>query len=264
MAETAVATREPANSIAPAAPEMTGDSSRMLSLIERVAVMPDAKIENIERMYALFERQQDREAKAAYAAALADMQAELPVINRNGKIEIRKKDKDGERSGAVQQSTKYALWEDINEAIGPVLTKHGFALSFRISTAQDGKLAITGILSHRLGHQEETTINLMHDSTGSKNAVQAVGSSASYGKRYTAGLLLNFTSRGEDDDGKAAGDESPINQEQLQQLIALADDVAADKEKFCKYLKVDSFAEIPASRFKEATDALEAKRKKVS
>jgi hypothetical protein len=45
---------------------------------------------------------------------------------------------------------------------------------------------------------------LPHDSTGSKNAVQAVGSSTSYGKRYTACALLNITSRGEDDDGETA------------------------------------------------------------
>ena len=39
------------------------------------------------------------------------------------------------------------------------------------------------------------------DTTGSKNGVQAVASSVSYGKRYTAGLLLNITTTGEDDDG---------------------------------------------------------------
>ena len=39
------------------------------------------------------------------------------------------------------------------------------------------------------------------DTSGSKNGVQAVASSVSYGKRYTAGLLLNITTTGEDDDG---------------------------------------------------------------
>ncbi|WP_409524602.1 ERF family protein [Pseudomonas sp.] len=41
------------------------------------------------------------------------------------------------------------------------------------------------------------------DTSGSKNAVQAVGSSTSYGKRYVMSALLNLTTRGEDDDGHA-------------------------------------------------------------
>src|SRR6185503_15653016 len=95
---------------------------------------------------------------------------------------------------------------------------HGFALSFRTGSAPDGKLTVTGILSHRAGHQEETTLALMHDSTGSKNSVQAVGSSISYGKRYTAGALLNITSRGEDDDGKLAGAPEYITETQVSEL----------------------------------------------
>ena len=43
------------------------------------------------------------------------------------------------------------------------------------------------------------------DTTGSKNAVQAVGSSTAYGKRYVMEALLNLTSRGQDDDGKRGG-----------------------------------------------------------
>ena len=38
------------------------------------------------------------------------------------------------------------------------------------------------------------------EASGNRNAVQAVASSVSYGKRYTASALLNLTSHGEDDD----------------------------------------------------------------
>jgi hypothetical protein len=123
------------------------------------------------------------------------MQPKLPVVGERGGIK--------NNNGQVQST--YALWEDINDAIRPLLAEHGFALSFKVGQAQDGKITITGILSHREGHQEETTLTLVHDSSGSKNSVQAVGSSVSYGKRYTAMALLNITTRGEDDDGKAAG-----------------------------------------------------------
>jgi hypothetical protein len=133
------------------------------------------------------ERAISREAKSAFDAAMADMQPELPSIGERGKA-------------VVQGSTRYtfALWEDINAAIKPVLMRYGFALTFRTDFANG--ITITGVLSHRSGHREETSITLPKDDTGSKNAVQAVASSVSYGKRYTASALLNLTSHGEDDD----------------------------------------------------------------
>lgn len=198
----AIATQNVENlPIMPAASE----SAAILSVIERMATNPDIDPERIERFIALKERMEANAARKAFAAALSELQADLPVIEERGKIEVRKKTQSGERDGEVQQSTSYALWEDINEAIKPHLKTHGFALSFRTGQSTDGRVTVTGILSHREGHQEETTMVLQHDSTGSKNAVQAIGSSTSYGKRYTAAALLNLTSRGEDDDGKAAG-----------------------------------------------------------
>ena len=140
------------------------------------------------------ERVQSREAQTAYYADLAKMQPNLPIIDERGGI----KNRDG-----VVQST-YALWEDVNEAIRPTLADHGFSLSFRVSRSE-GEIVVTGILAHRLGHREETTLALPTDTSGSKNAVQAVGSSTSYGKRYTAFALLNLTTTGEDDDGNKAG-----------------------------------------------------------
>ena len=49
-------------------------------------------------------------------------------------------------------------------------------------------------------------MKLPADTSGSKNVVQAIGSSVSYGKRYTMQALLNITSGGEDDDGHSGGE----------------------------------------------------------
>jgi len=182
----------------PAAP-VVSESAAIIQVIERAAMNPNVDIDKMERLLQMQERIMERNARSAYAAALSRMQEHLPVIAENGRIVVRDK-----VTKEVIQSTGYALWEDINEAIKPVLSAHGFALSFKTGLAPDGKITVTGILSHRDGHSEETTMILPHDSTGSKNAVQAVGSSTSYGKRYTACALLNITSRGEDDDGETA------------------------------------------------------------
>lgn len=236
------------------------ESAALMQVIARAASDPNVNIDKMERLLQMQERIMAQRARGAYAAALARMQPELPEVNRRGKIEVRAKDASGERNGKLLQSTPYALWEDVNEAIKPVLAKHGFALSFRTGRSPEGSITVTGILSHEEGHQEETTMVLPHDSTGSKNAVQAIGSSTSYGKRYTAAALLNLTSRGEDDDGEAAGASEPLNLEQIEQLQTMIDEVGADTPRFCRTLGVEALAALPSRRFDEAVALLAKKR----
>lgn len=237
---TAVATRHTQDQT-----PVVSHSEGLIAVIERAATNPDVDIDKMERLLQMHERIVERDAKAAYAAALARMAPELPVIAERGGIK--------DRAGNIQ--SRYALWEDINDAIKPVLSAHGFALSFRTGR-EEGQITVTGVLSHEAGHAEETTITLPHDSSGSKNAVQAVGSSTSYGKRYTAGLLLNLTSRGEDDDGKAAGDAGTITDDQADEIRRLIDATGAKVGPFLEYIGAPSVADIPAGKFEAAKSAL--------
>jgi hypothetical protein len=165
------------------------EAGAILSMIERAARDPAVDIEKMERLFAMQERMLLRNAEAAYNEALASMQPELPEVEQHGQN--------------THTKTRYAKWEDIHEAIAPVLSKHGFALTFRTAEA-NSKVTVTAILRHRDGHKDETALSLPTDTGAGRNAVQAVGSSLSYGKRYTACAILNIRTRGEDDDGKAA------------------------------------------------------------
>lgn len=192
------------------------ESATIMAIIQQVATNPAADIDKMERLMVMHQQHQDRLAKQAFDAAMAEMQKKLPVIRERGAIRDKFKN---------VQST-YALWEDINEELKPVLAKFGFALSFRIPRNAGG-VEVEGVLSHRDGHRETTSILLPVDATGSKNPVQSVASSVSYGKRYTAGALLNFTTTGEDDDGQGANQkpgpttETVITPGQTAQLTAL-------------------------------------------
>lgn len=180
--------------------ELAPQVGRPATLIDAIAAAArDEKMDvaKFQALVAMHLQLADRDARVQYLTDLAEMQPQLPDVTERGGIT--------NNSGQVQST--YALWEDINQAIKPILAAHGFNLSFRTGRA-DGAITVTGVLGHRGGHQEETTIVLPLDTTGNKNAVQAVASSVSYGKRYTAGALLNLTSRGEDDDGQAAGGDA--------------------------------------------------------
>lgn len=180
------------------------EPTSILNVIARAAADPNTDVDKLERLYRLKLDMEAREAKAAYLTALAEMQPELPVITKHGVISKNEKDERGQRTGRQEAMTKYAKWEDVVEGITPVLAKHGFSLSFRVAQPTVERVAISGVLGHKGGHTEETTLALPIDSSGAKNNVQGWGSSVSYGKRYTAFALLNISARGEDDDGHSA------------------------------------------------------------
>lgn len=192
-------------------PMIAGESQAVLSMIERVVLNPEADMDKLDKMLDMQERILNRNAKQAYTADLAAMQTKLPLVAKKGK--------------GYNEAT-YAKLEDINEAIRPALEAHGFAVTFRIKQAEKF-VTITAILSHKLGHSEETDIVLPLDTTGNKSMVQAAGSTISYGKRYAIGALLNI-STGDDTDGadptgedeKKPRGPQPISDDRLKKAIA--------------------------------------------
>ena len=190
--------------------DQSSDSTALMSMIERVCLSPDADIAKLEKMLDMQERVLDRNARQAFTADLASMQIELPRIAENGK---------------GHNSAKYALLEDINDAVRPVLNKLGFAVTFSIDQT-DRNVTVVARLSHKMGFSEETRLSLPLDTSGNKNPVQAAGSTISYGKRYAICALLNI-STGEDCDGglpvqnqQRAIAKSLITEERLTAAIA--------------------------------------------
>jgi hypothetical protein len=239
MAETALAERI---ETAPATVETLPTSD--MAFIERMALNPAIDPEKLERLIAMQKDMAATTAKAAFTAAMVRMRPDLPVIEKKG----------------LSNNGAYGKWEDIQGAVDPVLASHGFALSFKTSSAPNS-ITVTAILRHEGGHEDSTELTLPADNSGSKNSVQAVGSSVSYGKRYTAGALLNLRIAGDDDDGGKAGGNMPVSDEQRDRLLALASQKGADLVRFCKFFKIEAVADLPASKYDQAIKMIEAKRK---
>jgi len=163
--------------------------SSVALMFERLASNPDVDVAKLERLIAMQERILAHNATSEFNAAFAEMQAEIPSIVERGKTD----------------KGKYALIEDIADAVKPILQRHGFSLAFRTAWPDKGTVLVTGMLTHKGGHCRESQFLSAADSSGSKNAIQGLGSAITYGRRYTTKDLLNITSREEDDDGAAAG-----------------------------------------------------------
>jgi hypothetical protein len=206
------------------------------------AVESGADINMIEKLMNLQERWEANQARKAFDAAVADAKAEIKPVVRNA---------------TGHNAKKYADFAAIANAVDPIISKHG--LSYRFRTAQTDKIAVTCILSHKSGHYEETTLCGPADSSGSKNAIQSIGSTLTYLQRYSLVQALGLAASN-DDDGKDASSGEFITLEQVEELVALADEVSADKEAFCRYFKVDGFANIKDKDFPRAIAALNKKR----
>lgn len=234
----------------PRMPSVVNESAAIITVIERAAMNPNVDIDKMERLLMMQERIMAKNAEQLFNAALAEMQEKLPTIEATGEIK--------NRDGKVQ--SRYAKWEDINEAIKPILREYGFALTFKSEI--NGSVKVTGILTHKAGHREQTEITLPADTSGSKNAVQAVASSVSYGQRYTAKLLLNITSRGEDDDGQSAAQQKAkepmkaprITGAQIADLRNALKVAGIDEPSFLKAAKVDSINAITVDRFQHCKE----------
>ncbi|QLG93734.1 ERF family protein [Pseudomonas yamanorum] len=188
----------------------------IMAVISRAAADPTCDIEKMERLMAMHERMQDKAAEAAFNAAMAQMQCEIPTVAH----------------GALNEHTEktYATLDDINVMIKPIMQAHGFAISFKVEHVGEG-VNVTGILMHRDGHREQTTMLLPVDIGKGRNAVQAVGSSTTYGKRYVMCALLNITTgEARDDDGEGAVLPTLVTEPQANQLQALLDK-CSDKAK---------------------------------
>lgn len=180
-------------------------SSAVLQVIQRAASDPTCDVDKLERLLAMKERMDAKNAQTEFNAAMAAMQCDIPSIAERGEGHNRK---------------SYATLEDINDVIKPIMQRYGFAISFRVEHLASG-INVTGVLMHKAGHREETSLLLPADTSGNKNAVQAVASSVSYGKRYVMCAMLNISTRGEDDDGYAAAPQATITAAQAKQLSAL-------------------------------------------
>ena len=182
---------EPPAKIAPSPKPQRG----LVSMFERLAKDPTVDVEKLQRLIDLQERILKHNAEAAFNAAFSAMQGDIPEIDEKGRLINHK-------TGQLQST--YAKNEDIQRALRPILQQHGFALSFRTEWPESGQVRLIGILTHREGHSRESVFLAAADDSGNKNAIQALGSTVSYGHRYVTADLLNITSRAQDDDGQAS------------------------------------------------------------
>jgi len=254
---------------APAAQAPAADN--MLSVIAAAVIDPRCDVAKMQALLDMQKQIEEREAEKAFTRAFLPLQKELPVINRDGKIEVRAKDQKGERTGPLQQSTPYATYPNIMTICKPILHDHGFTFSSKVKPAGDGRILVISRLKHVDGHFEESEFPLQADTTGSKNNAQGWGSSQQYGMRYNALALLNIITRAaqeHDSDGHDGAfkhgkvkqgealietqAEELVSEDQLIKVRELIEWCGVPIPKFCEHFGIKKISDLPAKMFEAA------------
>mgnify|MGYP003132406257 CR=1 FL=1 len=208
----------------------------------QIAVEKNADPDQLNKLLDFQERCEAKDARMAFEKAITQFRQECPAIEKT-------------REG---YGYNYAGLAESLDTIKEALGSHG--LSVRWNTDADAsQIVVTCILSHVGGHQEKTSLPAPPDTSGKKNSVQAVGSTVSYLSRYTMFSLLGIAAQDQDTDGVPPNDPEFITAAEAAHLEKLADQVEANKKKFLAYLKVESFAQIPAAQYSAAESALKKK-----
>jgi len=220
-------------------------ATKAVSIID-YAIANNASFEQMQQLIDMQRSNEIWEAKKEFNSAMGKFRANAPNIIKDSHVNYTS------QKGTTDY--KHASLGNVVKAISQSLAKEG--LSHRwTSTQSSGIIEVTCILSHSLGHSETTSMSSAYDSSGGKNAVQAIGSTKTYLERYT---LLGITgcATEEDSDGIAAEDRLFITEPQIEVIEKLAK--SANKlDGFCKFYNIESASNLQQRDYKEAVDMLE-------
>lgn len=225
----------------------------VFALIEKMMTTPEADVSKLQVLQEIYYKEQDRQAERDFNEALMRVKQDMPIIKKNRAIsyDLDKNDK----SKGVKEIAKYATLDEIDKHVAPLLKRESLSLSYDTELKDGGGAVVVGTLRHIKGHSRKASIPLPLDTSGGKNNVQGMGSTFSYGRRYTLCMLLDIVVIGDDDDG--AGGE--ITNEQAVELDLLLNESGMDKVKFLKLAEAESVQTIKLKNHGRSINAVKAK-----
>jgi len=179
--------------------EIQKTESPLMAAAELVKANGNMEVGKLKELLDLQERWEAGQAKKAYVQAMSDFKANPPEIlkDRNVKYHTQKGDVD----------YNHATLHNVTTCINKALSVHGLTAAWM--TSQDnGSIKVTCKITHIMGHSEETCLSAPPDNTGSKNVIQAIGSTVTYLQRYTLLTLTGLATYDQDDDGAGASKPS--------------------------------------------------------
>ncbi len=201
----------------------------------------------LESLVGLYDRMQAKNAEREFNQAFAKFQSELPAVNATKIVP--------DKQGVTKY--KYAPFEEIMDAVKPVLVANGFSVSFNSRFMEGGRIVSICTLRHVGGFSQSNEF-AVRIGAGPPHASepQADGSAKNYAKRGAFCDAINLVVD-HDDDARMIG--QPIGKALAEDLETRVKSVGSDPEVFLKYAGASSFAEISDERWEQLDEMLKRK-----
>ncbi|WP_208441684.1 ERF family protein [Bartonella raoultii] len=226
--------------------KQTNDGENQTTAMELIlerALQSDVDLDRLKSLLELREKEIERQERQDFIRDLSAMQMEYKNIEQN----------------ALNTHTKsiYTTLDKYIDAIKEPLAKHHFALFSQIKEQNSNGITVEMTLTHKSGNEISTQGTFPFDTTGSKNSIQAVGSTITYARRYLLGMLLNVARKEDDTDGVTilAG----ISSEQMNEIKELMEQTQSKESDIISFIGVKSLTQMS---YKQAQTVLFALKKK--
>ncbi len=145
------------------------------------------------QFYEIHAKWERNEARKAYVKAMSEFKKTAIVIIKDSTVEYT--------TDKGTTTYNHASLFNVVSTITKNLANFGLAHRWETNQGEGGRITVTCIITHELGHSEETALTNSPDASGGKNNIQAVGSTVTYLERYTLLALSGIATKEQDDDG---------------------------------------------------------------
>lgn len=207
-----------------------------------MAVQQGADLDRLQKLMDLQERWEKNEARKAFVAAMVEFKRDPPEIFKTSHVKFG--------------NTEYmhATIGDVATITAGALAEHGISHRWDVDQ-NEKKITVTCILTHALGHSESVKLTSEADTSGGKNAIQAIASATTYLQRYTLLAAAGLATKDQpDDDGRGAGTaQKPLN---ARPTSGAWEGMSGEQQAALETIAADVILYLAKDRVKDAYDRL--------
>lgn len=230
-------------------PSQENDSSTLMRLVATAMDRPDFDAAKLRELLVVKKEWEADEARKAYVQAMARFKSHAPKIAKN---------KDVAHNGKFMY--RHATLDNASGVIGEALAGVDISHKWETEQLEGGIIRVTCVLTHALGHTERTPLQASPDTSGAKNAIQAIGSTVTYLQRYTLLAATGMAVADSDDDARGGKSMTEGELADWQAAIDACESIEASDALWPKIAAATTAAgDVPAHETLKA--AMVAKRK---
>ncbi|MFX0135465.1 MAG: ERF family protein [Candidatus Hodarchaeota archaeon] len=173
-----------------------------------IAIQKDFDIDRLSKLMDLQERWEKNEAKKAFVAAMTEFKKNPPQIIKDMHVEFQ--------TTKGKTSYNHASLGNVVGAVTEALSQHQMSANWQTEQNQNA-VKVTCNITHVAGHTESISITAPPDTSGTKNTIQAIGSTITYLQRYTLLAICGLATNEFEDDGRQGNvnNNKPQSSQQL-------------------------------------------------